>query len=715
MIYSQDPFSKDALLDLRGLNEREAGVNGRIRLSVDGQSFVTQNGKPIRFWAVNGGELSKKFNDEELATFARFMAKMGVNLIRFHGDVMPKNADSKITDVDTAEVKAIWRTVAAMKKEGIYSVISPFWPGFVKNIPEAWALGDYKGKVKPWALLYFEPRLQEAYQSWVKYLYTTRNPYTGIALKDDPAVAVIQIQNEDGLLFWTVQDVQPSLQRVMEKSFYEWILAKYGTIEAAYRAWNNEKMEHDLPAEKRLGIYKIYEATRPDRGTKAGRIADQVAFLSQHQRKFYDDVAKFYRQLGCEQLISGNNWKTASAIYLNDAERWTNAGVEVMAVNRYYEPKHRGEFSGWRIDPGHNHAGKSVLVQPSDFTINIKQVHNKPFFVTEGGWNLPNKYQSEGPFLISAYMSLNGVDGFFWFNATTAGVDPSPYFHFIKRPDSIKAMHRWTISTPGQVMMFPAAALAFRQGYIKESKPVVAERRPLAALWQGETPLLAEENSFDPNRDQVEQKNNADEMELTPLAYLAGKVTVEYGPDEKDFVAQELPSLIQSQQKQVRSSTNELVWDYGAGICTLNAPAAQGATGFLGKKKTIALKDMKIFSTDEYATIMAVSMDGLPFSTSKKILLQCGTTYRPTGWVEKPTQFTIQKKQYDGFEIVDTGRMPWRGKNLQASIEIKNNLLRKATLLNLHGEAEKNIQVKRGKGTFRIQIPPNAFYVILSE
>ena len=46
------------------------------------------------------------------------------------------------------------------------------------------------------------------YKSWLRRLYTEPNPYTGIPLKDDPAVAIIQIQNEDSLLFYTEQQIR---------------------------------------------------------------------------------------------------------------------------------------------------------------------------------------------------------------------------------------------------------------------------------------------------------------------------------------------------------------------------------------------------------------------------------------------------------------------------------------------------------------------------
>ncbi len=122
--YPADKFTDNALLDLRYLNEITAGENGFIQLSPDGNSFQDENGNPVRFWSINGGDGTKSMSDADLAKFARFLAKMGVNMIRYHGSINPTG--SNINEVDKNDVTAIWRMVAAMKKEGIYSTISPF-------------------------------------------------------------------------------------------------------------------------------------------------------------------------------------------------------------------------------------------------------------------------------------------------------------------------------------------------------------------------------------------------------------------------------------------------------------------------------------------------------------------------------------------------------------------------------------------------------------
>ena len=46
--------------------------------------------------------------------------------------------------------------------------------------------------------------LKAAYKAWMKALLTPRNPHTGVPLAKDPALAIVQVQNEDSLFFGTV-------------------------------------------------------------------------------------------------------------------------------------------------------------------------------------------------------------------------------------------------------------------------------------------------------------------------------------------------------------------------------------------------------------------------------------------------------------------------------------------------------------------------------
>jgi len=492
--YPGDSFTEDALLDLRFLNESHAGELGFIGLSDDGESFVRGDGEGIRFWPVNGGGSTRSMSDEDLAWHARFLAKQGVNMNRWHGSINPSGEGSDIFEVDSAEVNAIWRWVAAMKKEGIYSTISPFWAhnGHMGGwIPEEWGLEGYSGKDELWGVMYFNDRLKQAYKSWVAYLYTEINPYTGIALKDDPAVGLIQIKNEDGVFFWTISMAKPELKLMMSKRFGAWLKDEYGSLGKAMQAWNGEALPGDDPGKGVIDLYHVWELTQAQEGAKALRLNDQTRFMAMQQYEFYREIHDFYRdELGCKQLINPNNWKTADPTRLNDLERWSYSACEVPAVNRYYAPGHAGENNGWRIDPGHYYQGKSALKNPDKIPINVKQVAGSPMIMTESGWNLPHIYQSEAPALVAAYQSLTGHDAFYWFYVTSKDYMEFPYFEFTKDSAGMYAMNRWTCSTPGGISQFPAYALMYRMGYISEGETLVHEHRSMEDLWKREIPLI---------------------------------------------------------------------------------------------------------------------------------------------------------------------------------------------------------------------------------
>lgn len=700
--YAEKPTGH-SLLDLRYLNERFAGQNGFIRLSTDGNSFVNGKGKEIRFWACNGGSLAKEFDDKKLDSLARFLAKMGVNLIRYHGAINPKGKNTKITDVDTTEARNIWRCVAAMKKQGIYTVISPFWPanGHMGGwIPARWGIEGYSGKDDMWEVLYFNDKLKEGYKVWVKYLYTTPNPYTKVALKDEPAVAIIQVENEDSPFFWTMSAIKPALAKMIGVQFSNWLRARYGP---------------SADIKDTMSLVPIYEFTIAPRANVKSRLLDQVAFYAERQRAFYDDMVHYYRDvLGCKQLINGNNWRTASQSRLLDLERWTNSGADVIAVNKYFDPQHKGGPNvGWRVDPGDFYGAPSALKNPADLPTNIKHVTGHPMMVTESGWNLPNRYQTEGALLVAAYGGLSGLDAFFWFTPTAVNYMQQPYFTFLNLKGQ-HPMNRWSTSTPGEIGMFPANALIQRLGYVKQAN-AVQEQRTMKSMLNREIPPIFEEQSFDPNRDFV-VSTNTDQGRLSPLTYLTGGVTTTYDSKvDTAFVSPKLPRLINTKDARVTSITGEQQLDYRAGIFTLNTPGAKAVTGFLSAKKVFALGDVTIQSDNDYATIEVVSMDGQPAGRSKKLLVQVGTIFRPTGWNEEAATLTDKGKQLTGFKITNTGKMPWLGMPATGSISLKNHLIRKATQLDAAGYAVRQLALTVKADGVWLQLPADAYYILLER
>lgn len=720
-VYPGDEFTDGAMLDLRYLNESYAGAHGFIGLSEDGEHFIRGDGEQIRFWPVNGGGSTRNMNDEELAWHARFLAKQGVNMNRWHGSINPGGKGTGLFELDTAEVEAIWRFVAAMKQEGIYSTISPFWAhnGHMGGwVPKEWGIEGYQDKDDLWEVMYFNDKLKEGYKQWVRYLYTEENPYTGIPLKDDPAVGLIQIKNEDGVFFWTMQGIKPELKKLVGKLFTGWLMKKYGTMDQIYAAWEGERMEEDNPGNGVMGIYGTWELLQNVSGGKAVRLADQTEFFAHRQRKFYDEIRDFYRnELGCQQLINPNNWKTASPEKLNDLERFTYLDCDVPAVNRYFDPGHYGENNGWRIDPGHFYQGESCLRNPLKLPVNVKQTAGAPFLVTESGWNLPHVYQSEAPALIAAYQSLTGHDGYYWFYITSKAYMEFPYFEFTKDSLGRYAMNRWTYSTPGGIAQFPAYALLYRMGYISEGEVMVHEVRDLEDMWNRRAPVISEETSFDPNRDQIEGvSEGAASSVVNPWAFLTGPVKATYGGDPSEtYVSEKLDELIDMDQGTVESITGELKLDHGNGIFTFESEKAAGVTGFLGMQQKFELTDIALKTGNAYISVGVVSMDELPLSESGRVLVQTGTTYRPAGWEEEPAELIRENDTLRGYTILNTGRMPWVSAPTMVTLTVRNSKLSSAYLLDLAGYPVRELNVQKRGGVLKIELPPESLYVVLQE
>jgi hypothetical protein len=705
-----------ALLDLRSLNEKVSGETGFVRLSPDGRSFVRGDGQPIRFWPVCS--YGYRLKPDEMAANARFLAKMGVNMVRIHASVSPKGPGKSLADYDADEIDRIQRYVAAIKKEGIYATISPYWAnGGHSGAAASWGLGYGDGE-DIWGLLFFDERLQKAYKGWVKHLYLDPNRYTGVPLGKDPTVAIAQVQNEDSLLFWTFQNIKPAEKSILSKKFGQWLTQKYGSLPAARSHWIGADAKGDGWPDGAPAMLDTWVLTQPQTGGMKTRSDDQMAFLIDTQKAFYADMIQFYRHdLGYKGLTNASNWITADPVRQNDAERYTYTPADVIAVNHYYAPTHQGPNSGWRIDEGDTFADTSALLDPRALPTNVVNVVGHPTIVTESGWVHPLGYQAEGPILTAAYESLSGVAGLYWFELGAKEYAENPTFDFVTTPDGSHPLSKWEDSVPQILGQFPAAAVMYREGYLKQGFPVVREVRSRAQLDERDIPVIAEDPSFDPNHHGEDSRAGAAEATgANPLSFLVGPVEVQYGGDPTKTQVSDVSSYVDAVHRRVKSDTGELSLDFGKGLLTIDSPKAQSVVGFLQKSGgKFSLSSLTVESENDYGAISAVSLDGLPLSNSKRILVQIGTVVRPTGWKQVPTTMKSQdgKSSFEGWKVENTGKMPWQVVSTLANLTIKNSGLTKATALDPNGFSQGSVPVTRSGGTLKLELPANAMYVVL--
>jgi len=718
----RDRFSPDALFDLRSLNESVAGASGWVKTTDDGD-FVTGAGTPIRFWAINTGvEREQPFQRRprwrqgkpDIAHHARWLAKRGVNMVRSHAHINPDlkaNPGAAPTDVKQDELEWIWRTVGAMKQAGIYTTVSPYWANTMQSNDARWGT-DWNGNHH--ALLFFDETLQAAYRAWLKALFTTPTPLLGgKTLAEEPALALFQIQNEDSLLFWTVQNLKGGPKVRFGKMFGDWAARRYGSLDAAFRAWNNDRMPGDDAAEGVLDFRLVWHMTADARRQNNGqgkRLDDQLAFWTEHMLKFNRMIADYvHKDLNCPVLVNAGNWHTADTVYLNDPERYSYTANDVLAVNRYFGGIHNGQHRGWAIVNGDQFKSDSVLTDaPLSFPLALKLAKGHPMLVTEGSWVFPNEYAAEGPFLISVYSGLTGFDAYYWFATGTEEWTP---------PQSangyLPSQQKWICATPEMLGQFPAAALAFRRGYVKRGAPVVEEHRSLAAMWAGRTPIIAESAAFDPNRDAGDiAPASSVKAGIDPYAFLAGPVTVVYDSSEANTRVADIASLVSHADNgvTVRSNTGEIELSTVDGYCTVNAPGCQGVAAHFRSRQEYRFDDVTIRCDNDFGAIMVVSLDDRPLAQSRKVLAQVGMPCRPTGWRCRPSSITPQGgAPVEGWRVVDYGHAPWAVEVPKVRITLGNSALTRATVLDMNGMRTSELALTDGSFDF----PTGAMYVVV--
>jgi hypothetical protein len=707
---SRDAFDPAAAFDWRSMNEPVAGQDGFVRADKAGD-FVLGSGLPARFWGVTtyvGREPSfvrkplGRQSEPDLAYHARFLAKRGVNLVKVLAAIYPDAAaqpDAPLEAINPADREWIWKTVAAMKKEGIYTTITFYWPASAAVNP-AWGLGtdDLQG------LLFFEPRMQAAYRSWLRQLFAEKNPYTGLTLAEDPSIAFITLVHEDSLLFWTIEKLKGANRALLAGRFKDWVKEKYGSLDEARRAWNNEKVAGDTEAQ--FGFLPAFQLL-PTGNANARRSADQTEFLTQTMRQFYAGTTEFLRkEIGFKPLINAGNWRPLSEPTMFDAERFAYGPTDIDGFNRYFGAVHQGAQSVWMVGEGDLLFNRSVLREPSAFPLNIRQVEGRPFIMNESSWTAPNAYVAEGPLMVAAYSALIGFDGFLWY--ATKDDDWSP-------PQSANGytpgLAKWDIATPDTLGQFPGDSLLFRRGDVKRAESAFHETRNLSSLWNRELPAVPESTIMDPNPAAKADGGTSGNLS-TATQFLAGPVHVGFSTGKVAPPPEHVPA--DTAGGLARSPTKELALDWKKNVFTLDTPTAQGAAAFFAKAGPIKTRDLQIESSSPYGTVLAISLDSKPLADSRRVLVQLGSVVRPKGFLTERAEIKLPDGQsLAGEKILKTGTAPWTIAYLEGTLALNNPHLTKATLLDANGMPQSDAPVIREKSGVQINLRQQSLYLLL--
>jgi len=418
------------------------------------------------------------------------------------------------------------------------------------------------------------------------------------------------------------------------------------------------------------------------------KIAEQVRFLAGVQKDFYQSMAEFLKNdLHYGGLVVASNWTTADPAVLDPVERYTYTAGDVMDRHGYFNNPHEGEGADYSVRTGHTFKSLSPLVAPEQAPLNVLRIDGFPQIISEIGYASPNRFRAESTLLTAAYASMAGINGVFFFGLN------SDFFH-----DS--TLYRGSLSSPVTYATFPAAALLFRRADVAPAMPAYVEsiaQEQFANLKAGASGA----GTLDSIRKHDAPAGAAEEKgPLDPLAYYVGPVLRTY--NAAHIATADLNFYINRAAKRVRTSNEAVTWEYGKGLLTVNTPLTVGVAGFLAKEGKIDVGPLSVESEDEYASIVATSLDYLPLEQSHKILVQAMTEDRPYGF------------KTDGDKITSLGGVPYNVRKIHAKVGLNFTLATKALAaveLDENGYAGKSVAVKDGAFVW----PEDCVYVVLAR
>ena len=323
------------------------------------------------------------------------------------------------------------------------------------------------------------------------------------------------------------------------------------------------------------------------------RVGDNANFYFDLEKKYTTDLSGYLKNtLGVKCPITFTN------NYFGLASVYSQSQADYIDFHMYWD--HPNFPNGWS-DINFTLNNKSILLDPANSTFNkmqLTRVKNLPHVLSEYNHPYPYIFQSEAPSLIYAYGSFFDLDGIMW----------HAYYDYMNKYSQRQQDMFFDIAMHPVMMTQMLLALPYRNQSIQKARTIVEAN-------------YRKQDVF--NNTKIYQDNEV--VNINNVNY--GTSFLKYGFQQASFESDStfLSAPLTDPGKVVTTDTDELKWDGQLGFFTVNSPYWQGATGYLGNK-TIELKDISlsnIVTTDNlnFASIHLISLDSLPISQSKRMIL----------------------------------------------------------------------------------------------
>ena len=589
--------------DVSFLLQAPAGKDGFIR--IQNGHLAKGNGQRIRFWGVHFTDWSRGSieipSKQDAPMWAATLARFGIDLVRLHfldldaprGIIDGTKTDSR--SFDAAQLDRLDFEVSQFKKRGIYVDLN-------LNVGRSYKAGDGVRDFDKigWAkgLTLFDPRLIELEKEYAQHLLTHVNPYTGLAYRDDPAVAIVEMLNENGI-YLGFHAPTPFYDEELTTLYNNWLSAHVSP----------EKLkELRTAAEVAPGAPIPRLTAQQARSASKERFETELAFYMDTESRFYEEMRGYLKnQLGVKCPVTGTADHSHSSSPYPMLE--SLAKLDILDGHVYWE--HPGAPPPLNTpmvdDPLH-----STVVQLSRTAF-----AGKPYTVSETNHPFPNEYASEGIPIIAAYGAFED-----WDAIVTYTFEP-------KRDPDWKPYvgDAFDISLdPVRMTEMAAGALMFLRGDVQAARETVSRTYSREQVLESRLLTGSSAPYFTPGFPLA-----------LPLEHAVRIQSLDGPPTQKFSVPDPNPIV---------SDTGELSWYTAAdkdGLVTVDTPRTQALIGFI-KANHRVLSQLSADVSNDFATVVLSSLDGRPLAQSGRMLLTAGSRVANTGmrWNDSHTRLVEQ-------------------------------------------------------------------------
>ena len=641
-----------SVLDWSFMSDGPAGKHGRVVVRNGRFEFERRPGEPLRFHGGNVCSSACYPDKQQAESLASELARRGYNTVRLHhydrDSVVKSGATSTV--LDAANMDKLDYLFHCLKQQGLYISIDLYTVRVVKKgeiaeVDRDVRLNEFK------ALVPVSPSAMQNWKDFSKNLLNHRNPYTGLAWKDDPALFSICLLNEDNTyVHW---QTAPDIRAIYDKRFAEWL--------------SSRSLSPKTDAERETALIK---------------------FLYDLNTRMSEECTRHLRGLGVKALLTDANYRQMVHVGL------LRRRMDYVDNHGYWDLK-KFLAGKWQLPYGHHQRSAIQNLASTPRSLMPSRLLGKPYTVTEYQYCYPNHQRAEGGPLMGAYAALQDWDGVYRYSyshQTTSIHEPARTFYLDYVTDPLNLMaDRITTALFGRRDVAPA----------KTTIPFLFTEKCLDEPSPFDRTLASAPDEFS----RLGLYTKIGSVDVTGMLRLTGEYP--FAVSRERLPAALLPDTplhrgdslladglvrrthVDPENKRFTSETGEITLDAAAG--TFKVVTKRTESFVLPSEGAISGQHVRIDNNAGFAVFAVISVDGRPIPESKRLLVLHLTDVQNTA---------VQFGNKEHTVLRDWGRLPHLIRRGSASVSIDrlSNDNMRAWAVDLSGARRKLIDLERHEG-----------------